>query len=463
MLLQDVRYALRTLARNVGFTTFAILIVGLGIGASSTVFSVVNALLLRPLPFHHPESLVWITNSDKSGLSAQTIQVGHFLDLKQQNQSFSDIGAYFAFYGVGDNKLTGEGEPVRLSGVPVLQNFFPLLGVQPQLGRLFNDDECKWHGPKAVVLSHGLWERRFASDLKIVGRAPTINDEPVNVIGVMPESFDFASVFAPGSHIDLYFPFPLTQETNRWGNTLAMIGRLKPGVSVASAQSEVTALAVQLSRAHQERNSFEGRVKPLAEYVSGRIRPALAVLAFAVCVVMLIVCANLSNLLLARTASRQKEIAVRMALGAGRRRLIRQMLTESLVLSGCGALLGLILAFAGTRGLASLEAISIPLLHNVRTDFTALAFVLIVSALTGLVFGLAPAIHVSAAALHGALKESSRGSTEGHGQGWIRSSLVVSEVAFACVLLVGAGLLIAVLRVLDVNMGFHPEHAAAVM
>jgi predicted permease len=463
MLLQDVRYAFRTLARNVGFTTFAILIVGLGIGASSTVFSVVNALLLRPLPFHHPESLVWITNSDKSGLSAQTIQVGHFLDLKQQNQSFSDIGAYFAFYGTGDNKLTGEGEPVRVSGVPVSQNFFPLLGVRPQFGRLFNDDECKWHGPKAVLLSHGLWERRFASDPKIVGRALTINDEAVNVIGVMPESFDFASVFAPGSHIDLYFPFPLTPETNRWGNTLAMIGRLKPGVSVQSAQSEITALALQLSRVHQDRNSFEGRVKPLAEYVSGRIRPALAVLAFAVCVVMLIVCANLSNLLLARTAGRQKEIAVRMALGAGRRRLIRQMLTESLVLSGCGALLGLILAFAGTRGLASLEAISIPLLHNVRTDVTALAFVLVMAVLTGLVFGLAPAIHIPAAALHDALKESSRGSTEGHGRGWIRSALVVSEVAFACVLLVGAGLLIrSFLRVLDVNMGFHPEHAAAV-
>ncbi|MCU1234210.1 MAG: hypothetical protein JWP63_2177 [Candidatus Solibacter sp.] len=463
MFLQDVRYAFRTLRRDAGFTTFAILIVGLGIGASSTVFSVVNALLLRPLPFQQPERLVWIANRDTSGLSGQTTQVGHFLDLKEQNRSFTDIAAYFAFYGVGDNKLTGEGEPVRLSGVPVSQNFFPLLGVQPQLGRLFNDDECKWHGPKAVLLSHGLWERRFASDPKIVGRPLTINEEPVTVIGVMPESFDFASVFAPGSHIDLYFPFPLTQETNRWGNTLAMLGRLKPGVSPGSAQAEISALAVQITRAHQERNTFEGHLAPLAEHVSGRIRPALAVLAFAVCVVMLIVCANLSNLLLARTAGRQKEIAVRMALGAAQRRLIRQMLTESLVLSSCGAILGLVLALAGTRALASLEAISIPLLHNVRTDFTALAFVLVMAVATGLIFGLAPALHIPAAALHDALKESSRGSTEGRGRGWLRSALVISEVAFACVLLVGAGLLIrSFLRVLDVDMGFHPERAAAV-
>ncbi len=212
---------------------------GLGIGASSTVFSILNALLIRPLPFSEPTRLAWIANHDTSGLSGQTTQVGHLLDLRQQNQSFSDIAGYFAFYGVGDNKLTGQGEPERLSDVPVSQNFFPLLGITPQLGRLFNDEESKWHGPKAVLLSHGLWTRRFASDPGIVGRNLTLNDEPVAVIGVLPASFDFPSVFAPGSHIDLYSPFPLTPETNRWGNTMAMIGRLKPGVSVASAQAEV--------------------------------------------------------------------------------------------------------------------------------------------------------------------------------------------------------------------------------
>ncbi|HYL77402.1 MAG TPA: ABC transporter permease [Bryobacteraceae bacterium] len=462
-LFQDLRYTFRTLRRDAGFTTFAILIVGFGIGASSTVFSVANAVLIRPLPFHQPDRLVWIANHDTSGLSGQTTQVGHFLDLRERNQSFSDMAAYFAFYGVGDNKLTGQGEPERLSGVPVSQNFFSLLGVQPQLGRLFTAEECKWHGPKATLLSHGLWERRFGSDPGIVGRALTLDDEPVTVVGVLPSSFDFASVFAPGSHIDLYVPFPLTAETNRWGNTLAVIGRLKPGVAVGSAQAEVRVLADQISRAHPERNTFEGKLTLLKEHVSGRMRPALIVLGCAVGVVMLIVCANLSNLLLARTATRQKEIAIRTALGAGQRRLIRQMLTESVTLSCCGAVLGLVLAVAGARALTHLNAVSIPLLQDVRTDPTALGFILILAVLTGLIFGLVPALHIPATALHDALKDTSRGSTEGKRRGWIRNSLVVAEIAFACVLLVGAGLLIrSFLRVLDVNLGFRPERTAAV-
>jgi len=464
-ILQDLRYTFRTLGRDAGFTTFAVLIVGLGIGASSTVFSIVNALLLRPLPFSDPSRLVWIANHDDTGgLSGQTTQVGNFLDLRAQSQSFSDIAAYFAFYGVGDNKLTGQGEPERLSGVPVSQNFFPLLGVQPQLGRLFTAEECKWNGPKAVLLSHGLWVRRFASDPGIVGHPLTLNNEPVNVVGVLPASFDFASVFAPGSHIDLYSPFPLSDETNRWGNTLAIIGRLKPGVALPTAQAEVSILSARITRAHQtDRNDFEGKLSFLSKHVSGRLRPALIVLTCAVGVVMLIVCANLSNLLLARTAVRQKEIAIRTALGAGRWRLIRQALTESIVLSCSGAMLGLILAIVGTRALTHLDAISIPLLQNVRADGSALGLTLLMAVLTGLIVGLLPALQVPAVAVHDSLKDSSRGSTEGKQHAWIRSTLVVSEIAFACVLLVGAGLLIrSFLRVLDVNLGFQPERAAAV-
>ena len=354
-ILQDLRYTFRTLGKDSGFTTFAVLIVGLGIGASATVFSVVDTLLLRPLPFHDPERLVWIANHDSSGLSGQTTQVGHLLDLRERNKSFADMAAYFAFYGVGDNLLSGQGEPERLSGVPVSENFFQMLGIQPQLGRLFTAEECKWHGPKAVLLSHGLWERRFGSDPGMVGRSLTINDEPVTVAGVLPASFDLAAVFAPGSHFDLYFPFPLSNETNRWGNTMAIIGRLKPGVPIGSAQAELKILAQQITQAHPERNDFEGSISPLAEHVSGRIRPALLVLACAVGVVMLIVCANLSNLLLARTATRQKEIAIRTALGAGRRRLIRQMLTEGVTLSCCGAVLGVVLAAVGTRMLARIR------------------------------------------------------------------------------------------------------------
>ena len=460
---QDLRYTLRTLTRDPAFTAFAILIVGLGIGASATVFSVVNTLLIRPLPFASPDRLVWITNHDVSGLSGQTTQVNHFLNLREQNQSFAGLAAYMAFYGVGDNLLTGHGEPERLSGVEVSDNFFQLLGVQPRIGRLFNAEECKWHGPKAVLLSHGLWERRFASDPAIVGTALSINDEPVTVVGILPATFDFGSVFAPGRHIDLYSPFPLTPETNRWGNTLAIVGRLRPNVTVASAQAELTLLADRSTKANPQINTFEGKIKPLGDYVSGRLRLALFVLASAVGVVMLIVCTNLSNLLLARTAARQKEIAIRTAVGAGRGRLLRQMLTEGIVLSVCGAAVGLLLAVAGTKALAHLDAMRIPLLQNVRLDARALGFTLVVAIVTGVVFGLAPALQIPANALHDALKDSSRGATGGKSRSWMRNVLVVTEIAFACVLLVGAGLLIrSFVRVMDVNLGFQPEHAATV-
>lgn len=459
----DLRYSFRALRRDGGFATFAILIVGLGIGASSTVFSLVNAVLVRPLPFRDPERLVWIANHDSSGLSGQTTQVGHLLDLRERNRSFEDLGAYFAFYGVGDNLLSGQGEPERLSGVPVSENFFQILGVAPQIGRLFSAEECKWHGPAAVMLGHGVWERRFASDPGIVGRTLIINDKPVRVVGVLPASFDFASVFAPGSHIDLYFPFPLSAETNRWGNTMAIVGRLRPGVSVKQAAAELKILAAQITQAHPERNNFEGFATPLAEHVGGRLRLPLLVLACSVGVVMLIVCANLSNLLLARMATRQKEVAIRAALGAGRRRLARQMLTEGVVLSCCGAAFGALLAFGGTRLVSHLDAMGIPLLQNVRTDVRALAFTLAAALATGVIFGLAPALQVSGASMHAALNDTARGSTAGQGRNRLRGVLVVAEIAFACVLLVGAGLLIrSFLRVLDVNLGFQPERALAV-
>ncbi|HTT61678.1 MAG TPA: ABC transporter permease [Bryobacteraceae bacterium] len=458
----DLRYSLRLFRKDAGFTAFALLIIGLGMGASTTVFSVVNAILIRPLPFRDPQSLVWISNYDTGGLSGATTQVDYLLDFRAQSRSFSDLAAYFAFYGVGDNLLSGQGEPERLSGVPVSGNFFQLLGVQPQIGRLFNAGECKWNGPKAVLLGHGIWKRRFGSDPGIVGRAITLNNEPYTVVGVLPATFDFASVFAPGSHFDLYFPFPLSPETNRWGNTLAIIGRLKPGVSIGQAQAEIRILGARISKAHRERNDFEGHVAGLAEHVSGRLKLALTVLECAVGVVMLIVCANLSNLLLARTAVRQKEIAIRAAMGAGRPRLIRQMLTEGVLLSCSGAALGVALAAGGTYLLTHLDAVSIPLLKSVQVDPAALGFTFLVSALTGVIFGMAPALHLPAAALHDALKDTTRSATAGRTQNWVRGALVVSEIAFACVLLVAAGLLVhSFLQVLDVNLGFRPESAAA--
>jgi predicted permease len=461
--LHDLRYACRTLRRDAGFTAFVVLIAALGIGASVTVFSVVNQLLLRPLPFTSPGQLVWISNRDTSGLSGQTTQVGHMLDLRERTQSLSAIAGYFAFYGVGDNLLTGKGEPERLSGVPVSENFFDVLGVRPELGRVFNAQECVWNGPKVVMLTHAFWERRFNADPAIVGNAITINEQPHTVVGVLPASFDFASVFAPGSHFDLFFPFPLSQETNRWGNTMAMIGRLEPGVSAERAQAELRTLAAQIVAEHPERNNFQGNVKLLADQVSGRIRLAVWVLAGAVALVMLIVCANLSSLLLARTAARQKEIAIRAALGAGRSRLVAQMLTEGIVLSCTGAALGIVLAVAGTRLLSRLDAVSIPLLAGVRLDTTALAFAVGVALATGILFGLAPAFQARGTGMTTALKDATRGSTEGRRRTLVRSTLVVSEIAFACVLLVGAGLLIrSLVHVLDVDMGFEASRAATI-
>ncbi len=463
-LARDVRYAVRTLWRDRGFAVFAILIVGLGVGASCTIFSVVNTLLIRPLPFRDPGKLVWMANhTDATGdMSAKTTQVDYLLDYRAHNQSFEDLAGYFAFYGMGDAELIGGGEPERLTSVPVSQNFFPLLGVEPEIGRQFSAEECKWHGPKAVMLSHGLWERRFASDPKIVGRALEFDGGPATVAGVLPASFDFGTIFAPGSRIDIFEPFALSPETNRWGNTLAIVGRLKPGVTLGKAQAEATILGPQLEKLHPRQNDFDPKLSGLAEHVSGRLRPALIVLACAVGVVMLIVCANLSNLLLARGATRQKEIAIRAALGAGRGRLIGQMLTESLVLSCCGAAVGLLLAFAGTRVLAHLTAVSVPLLGEVRIDGSVLGFTLVAALLTGLIFGLVPALQVRDVKLHDTLKDSNRGSSQGRGNAWIRGALVVSEIGLACVLVVGAGLLIrSFLRVLDVNLGFVPERAAA--
>ncbi|UCG84990.1 MAG: ABC transporter permease, partial [Gemmatimonadota bacterium] len=324
--------------------------------------------------------------------------------------------------------------------------------------RLFTADEIEWDAG-AVLLSYGFWVRRFAADPQVVGRTLTINDDPVTVVGVLPASFDFTTIFEPGSRIDFVAPFPLNERTDRRGNTLALIGRLRPGATVEAAQAEATAIAARPYEGDARRNEFVPRLSPLREHVSGGFRPAMMLLAVAVGLVMLIVCANLSNLLLARGATREREIAIRAALGASRQRLISQMLTESTVLACGGAALGLLLALAGTHMLANSDA-SIPLLEQVRVDGAALGFTVLAAVVAGLVFGLTPAVRLSAVVIHESLKESGRGHSESRRHGWMRSALVVAEVALACVLLVGAGLLLrSFFRVLDVDLGFQPRGA----
>jgi predicted permease len=466
-LAQDLRYTARTLRRDASFAGFAVLTVGLGIGACATIFSVANALLLRPLPFADPGRLTWIANAETAamgGASVWTMQVGHFLDLRAQSRSFAGLAGYYAFYGDGDSTLTGSGEPERLTGVPVTTDFFSLLGVRPRLGRQFTAEEghARWNAPQVALLGFHLWQNRFAADPAIVGQRLVLNGAPVTVVGVLPESFDFAAVFAPGRQVDLFFPMPLTAQTDRHGNTLAVVGRLQPGVTVARAQAELDVLAPRIAGAHRERNDLAPRVGSLDRHVSGPFRLALLVLVGAVGAVMLIVCANLANLLLARAAARQREMAVRAALGAGRARLVRQMLTESLVLSAGGGALGLLLAVAGTRAMAHLQAFSIPLLGSVHVDAVALGFTLVLATGAGLFFGLVPALQALAAPPQDALRDSSRGASQSRRSTWLRHGLVVAEVAFASVLLVGAGLLVrSFLRVLDVQLGYQPARAAA--
>ncbi|MGH9409455.1 MAG: ABC transporter permease [Vicinamibacterales bacterium] len=457
---QDLRHALRGMRRDVGVTALIVLITGLGIGASTVVFSVVNALVLRPLPFSDPSRLVWIANTNQDGPEWST-QVGHYIDLRAATRSFVDLAGWFGGYRRGDRELTGAGEPERLTSVAVTQNFFALLGVQPRVGRFFSDAESRANSnaPPAVILSDTFWRRRFASDPGIVGRVLRLNNRPALVVGVLPASFDFASVFAPGEEIDLFTPWPLTDETNRRGNTMRIVGRLAPGATLASARAEFTSLASQLDRQHPERNPIRPKLTMLSQHVSGAVRPALVVLAAAIGLVMLIVCVNLSNLQLARMSARRTEMATRAALGASRVRLLRQVLTESLLLSGGGAVFGVVVAISGTRALAATHAFDLPRLSSVRVDGSALAITALVAAVTGVLFGLLPAWHVRDLAAGRAL--TIRGASESGREAWTRRALIVAEVAFACVLVVGAGLLVrSFTRLLNVNLGFQPEQTA---
>jgi predicted permease len=462
-LAQDLRFAVRTLGRERAFTLTAVVIIALGIGASAIVYSVADAMLVRPLPFRDPDALVWMANGTNGGLSGQTAQVNHLVALHEQDRAFADVAGYFAFYGIGDASLVRNGDAIRLSGVPVTQNFFSMLGVKPVLGRSFTPEESAADPTNVVMMSYGLWQREFAADPSIIGKSITLNDAPRTVVGVLPATFDFGSIFAPGFHADLFVPFPLTEANDGQGNTLALIGRLKPGSTIAGAAAELAVLAPRITATHPDKNAFTPYLSELRTHVVGQLHSALVMLAFAVGTVMLILCANLSNLLLVRATARRKEMAIRAALGAGRRRLVRQMLTESILLSAGGALIGLSLAFVGTRAISRLQTVNLPLLGDVRIDASAFAFIVVLATLAGLLFGMAPALQLSELAVHDALKASGRGTTESRSGRRVRTALVVSEIALACVLLVGSGLLIrSFLKLLDVDLGFRPDMVTAI-
>jgi predicted permease len=462
-LLQDVHYTVRTLNRDRGFAVVSILILALGIGANVAVFSVVNMLLLRPLPFSNAQQLVWFAgNHGKGGLSEQTYTVDVYEELQRHNQSFQAVTSYQTFYDSVAYKLTGFGTPKDVNAVEVADNFFPVLGVQPMLGRIFTEEECQKGGRAAVMLSYFFWKQQFASDPAIVGKAITVNKTPYTVVGVLPASFDFGSVFAPGKKVDFFVP-AVMNFWRTWGNTLAIVGRLKPGVSVAQAQNETDVLFDQFKKAHPDWwDGYRPLLSGLKDHVSGKLHRSLIVLWSAVGLILLIVCVNLSNLQLGRAATRGKEFAMRRALGAGRGRLIRQLLTESLLLSIAGAAVGLCIAFAITFYLAHQGAITLPLISTLRVDGAALGWTVLIALAVGILFGLAPAFKMSGGNLQEAMKDNASGMGSGRKHERFRSILVVSEVALACVLMVGAGLLLrSFLRVLDVDLGFEPSHTAA--
>ncbi len=450
-----------TLRRDAGFTAFALAIMALGIGASATVFSLVNGVLLRPMPFSDPSRLVWVDNIGDNGDEIWRVQVSHFVDLGTRTRTLSGLASYYGYYSIGAAVLSkGGGDAQRLTSVPVSCNFFPFLGVTPRLGRSFSADECLEHGAATTMLTDKTWREQFAADPSIVGRVVTINSEPVQVIGVLPASFDFASVFAPGAPADLFVAYAMSERNNRNGNTLAVIGRLKPGVTIDQSRTELVALGKQLTAEFPQRNTIRPHLRSLDEHVNGRVRPALIVLAFAVAAVMLIVALNLASLQFARMSARSRELAVRLALGASRGRLIRQTLTESLVLATGGATLGVAIGVLATRYVSHLHAFDIPLLARVTVDVRALGAAAIVALITGVVVGVLPALQAPADP-NDVLKEGTRNATRGGRHARVRSALVVTEIAAALVLLVASSLLVrSFVRVLDTSLGFRPAELA---
>ncbi len=467
---QDIRYGVRMLMKNPGFTAVAVLTLALGIGANTAMFSVVNAVLLRPLPFKEPGRLVTVwERNPKQGYEQNAVAPANFADWRTQNQSFAQIAMFERWRGLN---LTGPGEPVRVIGFKVTANLFPLLGVTPVHGRRLIPEEETPGRDRVVVLSHGLWQRRFGGDADIVGRTVSLDGESYTVVGVMPRGFLFpggTGEFIGGLFFnptpDLWMPLALPAGT--WGarswHDWQVIGRLKPEVPLDQARVEMDALMQRMEQANP--GNFMGThctLLPLREQSVGSMRASLLMLFGAVGFVLLIGCTNIANLFLARAAARENEFAIRAALGAGRLTILRQLLTESVLLAMAGGALGTLLAWSGVGVLVASVggniAIVTPGWNEIRVDGGVLAFTLVVALGAGIVFGLAPAWQTAKANVNETFKEKGRGSTEGLRRHRLRGALVVAEVALAMMLLVGAGLLLqSLVRLQRVNPGFDPS------
>lgn len=460
-LVQDIRFGARMLLKNPGVTLVAVIALTLGIGANTAIFSVVNAVLLRSLPYEDGDRLaiVWENRQSPKGNPQNVINLGNFFDWKEQNNVFSDMAAFFDL----NRNLTGDGEAEEVPGQIATTNLFSLLGVKPILGRTFAPDEGKPGQPKVAVISYDLWQRRFGGDAHIVGRNITINNEQNEVIGVLPA--DVGWHVQKGSMIkkapEIWLPWQVSNELReRRGRFARAVARLKPGVTLAQAQNEMNIIGARLTQQYPEFNTNWGvNVVPLRIQFTGEIRKPLLILLGSVGFVLLIACANVANLLLARAASRKKEIALRAGLGASRWRIARQLLTESVLLSALGGVFGLLLAWWGTRALIALSPAGLMDLRNVAVNLPVLGFTLGLTLLTGIIFGLVPALEAARFDLTESLKEGGKNIGGGARSQRLRNLLVVTQVALALVLLVGAGLLMKSFnRLQSVEPGFEPDN-----
>ena len=453
---QDLRYALRTLRKNFRFTAVAVVVLALGIGANTAIFSVVNGVLLRPFPYPESERIVSVFQHDtKVGIERAGVSFANFIDYRARANSFAGLAALRP-YGFDS---TGEGEPETFHSWLVTEDFFDVMGIGALQGRVPSREEFQPGRESVVVLSHGLWQRRFGGDSGVIGRKLTLDGKPYTVVGVMPPEFhlmDKRGMIAP-------YTFSESDARRRGANFLSIVGRIKPGVTLAQAQTEMRDVAARLAQEYPQTNrEMSATVVGLSEQMLGGVRPALLVLLGAVALVLLIACANVASLMLARGSERARELAIRAALGAGRFRVMRQLLTESVVIAVLGGVFGVLLAWWGLDLILALSPGSLPRAEHVNISLPVLGFATALSLMTAIGFGLVPSLHFSNSDLQDTLKEGGRTASAGVSRHRLRRGLVVAEIALALVLLVGAGLLVrSFARLISVDPGFTPENTLA--